>query len=74
VRRFSHEAVFVDADNEWEGTQILSTVERWSARYENDAAYVEKKDSTPLLRRKAKGLQQRDTEFYGFYDDVLDGR
>lgn len=74
VRRFSHEAVFVDADNEWEGTQIQSTVERWSARYENDAAYVENKDSTPLLRRKAKGLQQRDTEFYGFYDDVLDGR
>lgn len=74
VRRISHEAVFVDTDDEWERTKIQRTVERWSARYENDAAYVEKKDSTPLLRRKAKGLQQRDTEFYGFYDDVLDDR
>jgi hypothetical protein len=74
VRRFSHEAVFMDADNEWERTQFQRTVEQWSTRYENDVAYVEKKDSTPLLRRKAKGLQQRDTEFYGFYDDVLDGR
>jgi hypothetical protein len=64
----------VDTDDEWERTKIQRTVERWSARYENDAAYVEKKDSTPLLRRKAKGLQQRDTEFYGFYDDVLDDR
>ena len=77
VRQFSHKAVVVD-DDDFGRTQTQRMVERWSSKYEEDEApYVEELDTAPLLRRKAKGLQKgssRDTEFYGFYDDVLDGR
>ena len=77
VRQFSHKAVVVD-DDDLGRTETQKMVERWSSRYEeNEAPYVEELDTAPLLRRKAKGLQKgssRDTEFYGFYDEVLAGR
>jgi len=77
VRQFSHKAVVVD-DDDLDRTQTQKMVERWSSRYEeSEAPYVEEPDTAPLLRWKAKGLKNatsRDTEFYGFYDDVLAGR
>jgi hypothetical protein len=74
VRQFSCKAQIEDDEDELTQTQRM--VERWSTRYEeNDAAYAEEKDTAPLLRRKEKGLNKtgmRDTNFYNFYDDVLD--
>jgi hypothetical protein len=74
LRQFSRKAQIEDDEDEL--TQTHRIVERWSTRYEeNDAAYAAERDTAPLLRRKEKGLNKtgmRDTNFYNFYDDVLE--
>ncbi|PMD34660.1 hypothetical protein L207DRAFT_570329 [Hyaloscypha variabilis F] len=75
IRQFSQKAIVVDNDDIGR-TQTQKMVEQWSTRYGDDAPYVEEKDTAPLLR-STKGFKKgssRDTEFYGFYDDVLDGQ
>lgn len=75
MRQLSQKAQIEGDENELADTQ--RSIERWSTRYEeNDATYAEEKDTAPLLRRKGKGLKEagsRDTNFYRFYHDVLDG-
>jgi hypothetical protein len=75
MRQFSQKAAVFDNDDIGR-TQTQKMVDQWSTRYGDDVPYVEENDTAPLLRR-TKGFKKgssRDTEFYGFYDDVLDGR
>lgn len=69
--------IFNPVPLEVEKSKTQKRVEQWSAKYENDVAYAEERDTAPLVSRKKMVHQRggsRDTKFYNFYDDVLDNR
>jgi hypothetical protein len=75
VRQFSQKAQ-VEGDGDWL-THGRKMVERWSTDLKDyGVAYAEERDTARLLRRGNNALEKagsRDTNFYRFYDDVLDG-